>query len=187
MQTEEKVLEQGSDTSKIYEVGYHLVPVIAPERVADYATEIKALITKNKCEIISEGEPKNVDLAYMIPKVVAGQKVKAMKAYFGWVKFEGEAEAVLAIQKALMANEYVLRFLLIKTVRENTMIDKKLLGELDEEGNVEAPKEVKDAPKEEPKKAEAAEKPAAPEKAEKKAKKAVSEEELDKSIDNLLA
>ncbi len=138
MQNDEKVLEQVGETSRIYEVGYHLVPMIPLEQVANHATEIKALITKNKGAILSDGEPKMVELAYMIPTMIAGVKHRCTSAYFGWVKFECEPEEAMAIEKAIKADENILRYLLVKTVRENTMVDKKLFMETAEEKGGEA-------------------------------------------------
>ncbi len=190
MQNDEKVLEQASDTSRIYEVGYHLVPTIPHEHVADRATEIKAQITKNGAEIISEGEPKMTDLAYEILKVSGGTRQNFKTAYFGWVKFECEAAEALAIEKSFKDNENVLRFLLIKTVRENTLADKKLYEKADPAA---VPVAGEAAPAAKPEAAKAPAKPEAPAmKAEKPAapkaeKKAPSVEDMDKTIDGLLA
>jgi len=175
-----------SDTSRIYEVGFHLVPMIPLEQVANHAAEIKALITKNGGVIISEGEAKMIDLAYEISTMIDGVKHRCNSAYFGWAKFECEAEQSLAIEKALKADKNVLRFLLVKTVRENTMIDKKLF--MEEEGEeaeapVEAAKpEVATAPAKE----EAKEEVKVAAKPKKEAKAKATAEEIDKSIDSLL-
>jgi ribosomal protein S6 len=185
MQTEKKVLDQVSDTSRIYEVGFHLVPMIPLEQVANHAAEIKALITKNGGVIISEGEAQLMDLAYEISTMIDGVKHRCNTAYFGWIKFECEAEQSLAIEKALKADKNVLRFLLVKTVRENTMIDKKLF--MEEEGEEsDAPVEAARAPEPVAAKEEAKEeaKPAAKAKKAEKAKASV--EDMDKSIDSLL-
>ena len=194
-----------SDTSRIYEVGFHLVPMIPLEQVANHAAEIKALITGNGGVIIAEGEAKMIDLAYEISTMIDGVKHRCNSAYFGWVKFECEAEQSLDIEKGLHADKNVLRFLLVKTVRENTMIDKKLFMEEEGEEAEEAPKAAeaakpessaseirvggaradgnKSAPaKEEAKKEEA--KVVAKPKKEPKAK--ATAEEIDKSIDSLL-
>ncbi len=64
-------------------------------------------------------------------------------AYFGWIKFEAAPEAALEIKKAMDANEKVLRYLLIKTARENTLYgDKVLPQEKAAEVKADAPKDV---------------------------------------------
>lgn len=186
MPNETKALDQVSDTSRIYEVGFHLVPMIPLEQVANHAAEIKALITKNGGIVISEGEAKLIDLAYEISTLINGVKHRCTTAYFGWMKFECEAEQSLAIEKALKADKNVLRFLLVKTVRENTMIDKKLFMEEESEEEdasselakpeVAAASLKDEAQKEEPKAA----------KPKKDAKPKASVEDMDKSIDSLL-
>jgi hypothetical protein len=42
-------------------------------------------------------------------------------AYFGWIKFEALAEKSITIGEAFKNNSSILRYILIKTVRENTM------------------------------------------------------------------
>lgn len=42
-------------------------------------------------------------------------------AYFGWVKFEGDTAAAKRLDAALRQMEKVLRFILVKTVRESTL------------------------------------------------------------------
>ena len=107
--------------SRIYEIGYHVVPIVAEENVGVEVAAIHSLLEKEKGFIISEEFPRLRDLAYAIPKMVGGEKHNFRKAYFGWVKFEAPAEAVAPIQEALKHNEHILRFILIKTVRESTL------------------------------------------------------------------
>jgi hypothetical protein len=84
-------------------------------------------------------------------------------AHFGWVKFEASPESTEEIKKALDGNEKVLRYLLIKTARENTLYGAKILAEEKKDG----------------------EKPAEGSKEAKVAAPA-SQEEIDKSIDKLV-
>ncbi|MDD5068504.1 MAG: 30S ribosomal protein S6 [Candidatus Pacebacteria bacterium] len=155
--------------ARIYEVGYHIVPLVAEENVPKEAGDVKFLIEKQKGVIISEELPRLHPLAYTIAKTVAGKKRIFDKAYFGWIKFEADATALPAIKEAMEANENVLRFLLIKTVRENTLVSmQKIISQarMDKEGGE----------KKAPGVGATAEKD----------KKPVSVEELDKSIDELL-
>ena len=91
---------------------------------------------------------------------MGGLRRKFDKAYFGWVKFEMDNKDIAAVKKSLDANENVLRFLLIKTVRENTLYGSKLVA------------------------AEEVAKKKATVKKEEKAP--ASQEEIDKSIDELI-
>ena len=98
-------------------------------------------------------------------KSVADVKKKFTSAYFGWIKFETKSELMPAIKKAVDGNPNVLRYLLIKTVRENTLFTPKL--------NIRTTVE-KEAPK--------VKKPIKTEE-----KKATSMEDIDKSIEELVA
>lgn len=144
---------------KVYEVGYIIVPTVAPDHVAKEVDALKAILSKNKAEVISEEFPKMRTLAYQMLKVVGAQRSKFDTGYFGWVKFSATEEAVLEIKKAIDLSEKVLRHLLITTVAENTLYGAK-----------HAP--VEKAPA------------LSTDKVEEKAE--VSQEDLDKSIDKLV-
>ena len=153
-------MTEKAEKKQIYEVGYHLVSSVAEENVGKEVEAIKALLDKS--EIIAEENPKLIDLAYTITKQIGGLRRKYDKAYFGWVKFEFSPEEALVLKKKLDAMDNILRYLLIKTVRENTLCGAKLLAE------------------------EVAKKKAVIKKEEVKEKGTASAEEIDKSIEELI-
>ena len=59
-------------------------------------------------------------------KVVGTDRHKASSGYFGWIKFEMTTEDVEKVKKALDADPTTLRYLIIKTVRENTLLNGKM-------------------------------------------------------------
>jgi len=148
---------------QVYELGYHIVSTVAEENVPAEAEALKAIVLQDGGSLISEGEPKLINLAYSMTKSVADVKKKFTSAYFGWIKFETKSELMPTIKKAVDAYPNVLRYLLIKTVRENTLFVPKLNVRT---GEKEAPKAKKSIKVEE--------------------KKATSVEELDKTIDELI-
>jgi len=151
---------------QVYELGYHIVSTVAEENLSKEVETLKAIVLKDGGSLVSEGEPKLINLAYSMAKSVADIKKKFNTAYFGWIKFETKSELMPAIKKAVDLNPNILRYLLIKTVRENTMFAPKL--------------NIKTLSKEE-----------APIKAKKSIKtdetKATSLEDIDKSIEELVA
>ncbi len=159
-------MEEMESEARIYEIGYHIVPLVAEEAVPAKMAEVKAVIEKQKGVMISDEMPKLMPLAYTIAKTVEGKKHIFDKAYFGWIKFEVDSSALPAIEEAMKANENVLRFLLVKTVRENTM---NSMAKILSQGKMDKEKAAKTA-------SDAVEKD----------KKPVSVEELDKTIDELL-
>ena len=113
------------DTKQVYEVGYHVVPLIAETDIPKQAEEVRGVIAGQEGSFLSEGEPKAVTLAYSIEKEYAGEKKTFDSAYFGWIKFELNPANLEAIKKALDAKDEILRYILIKTVPGDTRISKK--------------------------------------------------------------
>lgn len=105
----------------IYEIGYHLVPTLSEDEVALRVGDIQKLISQNDGSVISEEFPAMMDLAYTMKKMIAGKWEKYDQAYFGWIKFETTSLNAQAINEELRTFDFVLRFILVKTVRENTI------------------------------------------------------------------
>lgn len=129
------------ETQNVYELGFHFVPTLAEDEVAVQFSHLKALVEKRGGEFIAEDFPKMRDLAYEITKEVKAQKKRYMKAYFGWIKFTLEADKVNDLEKEVKAFEPMLRYLLIKTVEENTMVTTPSFKESADEEGAEAPTE----------------------------------------------
>ncbi len=161
-----KVKVARNNEEKIYEIGYHLISSIAEENVSKEVEKIKEYLAKEKAGIISEGAAKLRPLAYPIKKSFQGTYKTFDSAYFGFIKFELPEDAEIAkIDEKLKNNENVLRFIIVKTVRENTMYSPKITVFKEGEGKgrpiaIKTEKTVLEAP--------------------------ASIEEIDKSIDELL-
>jgi ribosomal protein S6 len=115
-----------TDTSKVYEVSFILLPSLSEEAVLKEFESIVKEISSNNGEVISSENPVLVDLAYPMVKVVSVERHKCVKGYFGWIKFEMEAEQVSMLKKFLDLSSVVVRFMIIKTVRENTLLNGKM-------------------------------------------------------------
>ncbi len=107
--------------SRVYELGFHIVPSIAEEKLPAEVTIIKDLLENNGGAVIAEDFPKLKQLSYKMTKVVGAKHLKFDTAYFGWVKFEMDPEVVGKVKIALERNDNVLRFIITKTVRESTL------------------------------------------------------------------
>ena len=151
---------------KIYEVGYHILSSVSEENILSEVEKIKAYLAKEKAIIISEEAPKLRPLAYSIKKAFGGTYKVFDKAYFGFIKFEfGEDGDVRNIDLGMKNNESVLRYLVIKTVRENTMYSPKITVYSDKDAKIKTFKVEKTDKDEKP----------------------ASIEEIDKSIDALVS
>ena len=157
----EELREDGSSETRVYEVGFLVIPTVTEEELPREVTALKDVLDREKATVISEEFPKFRALAYPMQKRISGAIQSYANAYFGWVKFEAAPESALTIEQAFKKSDKVLRYILIKTVREQTMSSARTMR---------MPRtERKEAPKDAP------------------ASAPVSEVELDKSIEKLIA
>lgn len=119
--------ETTSADPRIYEVGYVLVPTISEEELPVNYGNLKELVSSFGGQIISDEMPKMITLAYQMLKVVANVRSKFTTGYFGWIKFEMDPSQVLELKKKLDINPNIIRFLIIKTVKENTIAAKRFV------------------------------------------------------------
>jgi len=117
VENNEENIETGGEPT-VFEVGYHILPTLSDELVASEIAEIKALIEEKGGKVIGEGEPELIDLEYEMTKVLNNTRERFQTAYFGWVKFE-LVEGAVTIKEELDQRLNVLRYLLIKTIRED--------------------------------------------------------------------
>ncbi len=162
MRGKEEILEK----SQIYEVGFHILPTVPEEKLQEVILKLEDSINKNGGTIISQEFPKIRALSYEIKRRVETKYSSFNKAYFGWIKFETPLTSIGKIEEEIKNNDNILRFIIVKTIRENTMHVFKPSMISRENNKEEITKVSKDA--------------AVQEKVE------VSEEEIDKSIEELL-
>lgn len=154
-----------SDEKAIVEAGFHVVPTVPEAEVGTVVERVRSIIEKAGGSIISSEMPKRIPFAYRIERSVAGRREKYTEGYFGWMKFEADTGAAKQIEEALHDVSEILRSLIIRTTRETPVFTPRVVFSSDRlEGRTIA-KPV-----------------AAPEK-----KAEVSEAELDKSIESLVA
>lgn len=117
--TDENITEKPD--SRIYEFGYHIISSIPEEKLPSEVTAIKDVLEANGAVFIAEEFPRLKHLSYVITKVLSAKHLKFDTAYFGWVKFEMDPSSVLVVKKIFEGNPNILRFLIVKTVRESTL------------------------------------------------------------------
>ncbi len=125
--------ESTKEGFKVYELGIHILPTLSEADVLVEFSKIKSNIEKLEGEIISESEPRMFKLAYEIPKTIKAQKRWYETAYFGWVKFELDASKLAVFDKFVKELENTLRYIIVKTVRENTLVAKEIIATQDDE------------------------------------------------------
>lgn len=127
-------IQEKDAKTAVYELGFNLIPDIGDEGVAKAFGDIKGTIEERGGSFISEEMPHSVTLSYEMEKVIANKKTRFGRAYFGWIKFEASGETVVTIKRAMDENPVMLRYLIIKTVRESTLAPKKILQKMESTG-----------------------------------------------------
>ena len=132
--------------TQIYELGYHIAPRVIESDLPQEVNSLHNNIEENKGIIISEEFPKIRPLSYPIAVMVNGRKQQYENAYFGWIKFEIGSSEIGKVKKWMEGNPSVLRYLLIKTVRENTIYAPRLAQTAKMQGGIESKKDKAEKP-----------------------------------------
>lgn len=126
----DKAVSENGEALVVYEVSYLLLPSLALEQVAHEVVSIKEAITSWAGSVISDENPVMIDLAYPMTKVTGTTRTKVKSGYFGWVKFEvskdDASKLTEGVKKLLDEDDSIVRYLLLKTVRENTLLHGKM-------------------------------------------------------------
>ncbi len=100
-----------------YELAYLFNPAAAEEKASEEINRWRQLLEAAGGVFVSEELPRVRGLAYEIEKKIAEKKNHFKEAYFGWLRFELSAESLSQIKKELEANPNVLRYLLTKVIK----------------------------------------------------------------------
>ena len=106
----------------VYEVGCLFVPLISDKDILGEVAKIKSILEKLGLVFLSGDGPKMKELTYPMKKIVAGEKHLFEEAYFVWLKFLAEADKLADLKKDLDKIDTLIRYLLIKTVKEDTFV-----------------------------------------------------------------
>ncbi len=113
---------------RVYELAYLLVPTLEGDKVDEKFQSLKQHVVSKGAELVSEDTPRLLELQYEMSRTIANKKTWFDEAHFGWVKFEADPSLVKEIHDDLARDEQIIRFMIIKTVKENTIASKKPLG-----------------------------------------------------------
>ena len=106
-----------ANATPVYEIGFHVVPGVADEGVSAVVESVRKAL--GDAEIISEGFPKKITLAYQVERAATGKREKYTESYFGHIKFAMQRDGITAFTTAMRTMDPILRFLIIETVRED--------------------------------------------------------------------
>lgn len=116
----------GNDSNIVYEVSYILLPTIGEDGLTKRVGDIKSKATSLGANLVSGEDGVMIDLAYPMTKVSPSTRVKVKEGYFGWLKFELNSDLISEFKKYLDNQDDVVRYLIIKTVKENTLLNGKM-------------------------------------------------------------
>lgn len=120
---EEEATDQAEDSViRVYEIGYLVLPTVAEDALEGVVGEIRSAIEGAKGSFIAEGAPVSMKLAYPMFVNRGGKREKYERAYFGWIKFEADASAAGMLRAMLEGHASILRSIIFKTVREDTRV-----------------------------------------------------------------
>ena len=143
---------------RIYEFGFHLISSLSEEEVLPEFSMLKRTVEECGGAPISEEYPHRQALAYSISRRTTSKTEVFDHSYFGWIKFEMPSQSILAFKKAIDDNKAVLRFIIVHSEREVPQPKRQIHKE-----HAVLPKQEQET-----------------------AKKTISEEELDRTIDELV-
>lgn len=113
--------EKNQEKGRVYEVGFHVLPTIGEEKVSGVFGATREFIENGGGIVLSSEMPKFKILSYVMSKDLSGRKSKFKEAYFSWIKFEGGGELARGLEKFMEGNDDILRHIVMRTIRENTM------------------------------------------------------------------
>lgn len=116
-----------TDEVLVYELGYHALSSLSEEQLGAEVSKLKEHIAQAGGTVLAEEAPTMFRLAYTIVRSVGGKREKYDTSYFGWIKFELPFGVVSSLEAELNKRDTILRFLIIKTVREDTRAGKRVL------------------------------------------------------------
>ena len=125
--SDDAVLQDKMTIDKVYELGYLLVPTIDETELPVIYGNLKDLVISLGGDVVTDEMPKTIGLAYSMQKVIANVRNKFNTAYFGWIKFTMAGDKVLELKKRLDLDPNFIRFLILKTVKENTIASKRFI------------------------------------------------------------
>jgi ribosomal protein S6 len=111
--------------SRVYEISFIFDNKLDEEAALEKGNAIKQSIATLGGSFISEEAAYMRELAYEMIRVQNNINVRFNDGYFGWIKFELDGSKVKELEKGLKADEHVIRYLVVKTVRENTVYTKR--------------------------------------------------------------
>ena len=102
---------------RVYELGFHLDGELPQEDAKKAYDSIKELIAK-KGEVVAEGNPERIQLAYTISRMDTTGRRDFNSAYFGWIVYEADGAGHDAVNAAAKAETRIIRSIDLRTTKD---------------------------------------------------------------------
>ncbi|MEJ0053608.1 MAG: hypothetical protein WDN10_02685 [bacterium] len=103
--------------ARVYELGFHIDPELPSEEVKKVYQGIRDA-AEAAGEIVAEGEPESIPLAYTISRSDVGGRRDFNSAFFAWIAYEAKGEGHAAVISKAGEEKRIIRFIDVKTDRE---------------------------------------------------------------------
>lgn len=116
----EVVIDELEDTGaepRVYELGFHLDPELPTEEAKKAYREIREFIA-TKGEVITEGDPQKIQLAYTISRQETSGRRDFDSAYFAWIAYEATPINHAEILTSADVDKRIVRFIDILTTKD---------------------------------------------------------------------
>ena len=110
-------LVEGNNETRTYELGFHIDPELPQEEVKKTYQAIREKVAAAG-EIIAEGEPEKIALAYTISRQETTGRRDFMSAYFSWIAYDATTEGHDAVLELAKDERRIVRFIDVKTTHE---------------------------------------------------------------------
>ncbi|MEN9552048.1 MAG: hypothetical protein RI935_425 [Candidatus Parcubacteria bacterium] len=111
--------------SRVYEISFIFDNKLDEATALKKAETLKQSIATLGGSFISEEAPYMRELAYEMIRVQKNVNVRFNEGYFGWIKFELAGDKVATLEKGIKLDEEVVRYIVVRTVAENTVYTKR--------------------------------------------------------------
>ncbi len=102
--------DEGAELMK-YELGYHLVPSLGPDDLALRVGELEKLIEKAGGAVYVKGAPQPFILAYTMRRLRGGAWEAYDTSFFGWMRFTALPERMPELKASLAQSQWIVRSL----------------------------------------------------------------------------
>lgn len=113
----EEAVEMERGEGRVYELGFHLDPELGVEEAKKAYNELRAEISK-RGEVVAEGQPQKIPLAYTISRQETAGRRDFDSAYFCWVAYEAAVEAHEEILALAKGDSRIVRFIDLATDKQ---------------------------------------------------------------------